>query len=68
MYGYDAVTQLGNTLAFSQQTAELLDHGVIEIVRQNFGFDPAAGITSVTLDPTAEHYYLEVRRAPDSEQ
>lgn len=68
VYGYDAVTRLGSTLAFTRQTAELLDRGVIEIVRQNFGFDLAAGVTSVTLDPAAEHYYLEVRHLPESEE
>ena len=34
----------------------------IAIVRQNFGFDLAAGLTSVPLAPDQEHYYLEVRR------
>lgn len=60
--GYDMVTQLGSSLLFTQQSATLLDREQIEIVRQNFGFDLAAGITAVTLDPSAEHYYLEVRR------
>ena len=27
-----------------------------------FGFDLAAGLTSVPLAPDQEHYYLEVRR------
>ena len=67
VYGYDAVTRLGSTLTFTRQTAELLDRGVIGIVRQNFGFDLAAGITSVTLDPAVEHYYLEVRRLPEND-
>lgn len=61
--GYDMVTQLGSTLSFTGQSATLLDHGLIEIVRQNFGFDLAADIKTVELDPAAEHYYLEVRRA-----
>lgn len=61
--GYDMVTQLGSTLSFSDQSATLIDHDLIEIVRQNFGFDLAAGIKTVELDPAAEHYYLEVRRS-----
>lgn len=61
--GYDMVTQLGSTLNFTGQSATLLDRGQIEIVRQNFGFDPAAGIKTVDLNPAAEHYYLEVRRS-----
>lgn len=68
VYGYDAVTRLGSTLTFAQQSAQLEDHGIIEIVRQNFGFDLDGGITRVTLDPDTEHYYLEVRRAAESEE
>lgn len=63
--GYDLVTQLGSTLTFAGQTATLEDRGLIEIVRQNFGFDLSAGVSTVTLDPAAEHYYLEVRRRAD---
>ncbi|MBQ8647784.1 MAG: hypothetical protein IJ484_06565 [Oscillospiraceae bacterium] len=59
--GFDLVTRLGSDLPLTGQTATLLDHGVIELVRQNFGFDLAAGVTTVTLDPAQEHYYLEVR-------
>lgn len=61
--GYDLVTQLGSTLTFTGQGATLLDREQIEIVRQNFGFDPAAGVTAVELDCAVEHYYLEVTRA-----
>lgn len=61
--GYDMVTGLGSSLTFTGQEATLVDHGVVEILRQNFGFDPAAGVNTVTLDPAQEHYYLEVRRA-----
>lgn len=63
--GYDLVTRLGSNLACSVQTATLEDRGQIEIVRQNFGFDLEKGITTVTLDPAEEHYYLEVRAAGD---
>lgn len=64
--GYDVVTQLGSTLSFTKQTATLLDHGRIEIINQNFGFDLAQGITTVELDPSMEHYYLEVQRKPSN--
>ena len=60
--GYDMVTQLGSTLAFTGQSAALLDRGLIEIVRQNFGFDLDADIKAVDLDLAKEHYYLEVKR------
>jgi hypothetical protein len=59
--GYDLVTELGSNLNCTEQTATLLDRGQIEIVRQNFGFDLENGVTTVTLDPEEEHYYLEVR-------
>lgn len=62
VYGYDLVTQLGSNLTCTEQTATLEDRGLIEIVRQNFGFDLENGINTVTLDPAQEHYYLEVRR------
>ena len=60
--GYDMVTQLGSSLSFTGQRATLLDRGLIEIVRQNFGFDLAANIKTVELDPSVEHYYLEVKQ------
>lgn len=66
--GYDLVTKLGSNLACSAQTATLEDRGQIEIVRQNFGFDLEQGITTVTLDPAEEHYYLEVRDSGEKEQ
>jgi hypothetical protein len=62
IYGYDLVTVLGSNLTCTQQTATLLDRGQIEIVRQNFGFDLENGVTTVTLDPAEEHYYLEVKK------
>ena len=66
--GYDLVTELGSDLAFTGQTARLEDRGQIEILRQNFGFDPAGGVTEVTLDPTEPHYYLEVKKAERPEE
>lgn len=62
IYGYDLVTRLGSALSFTRQTAALAHTEQIAIVRQNFGFDLAAGLTSVPLAPDQEHYYLEVRR------
>lgn len=64
--GYDMTTRLGSSLSFTGQTARLLDHGQIEIVRQNFGFDPASGVNRVDLDLAVEHYYLEVTRRSDA--
>ena len=61
LYGYDLVTALGSCLPCTDQQATLEDRGVIEIVRQNFGFDLDAGIRTVTLNPAEPHYYLEVR-------
>ena len=61
LYGYDLVTALGSCLPCTDQQATLEDRGVIEIVRQNFGFDLEAGIRTVLLDMSGPHYYLEVR-------
>jgi len=60
--GYDAVTTLGSNLKFSAQSARLEDRGLVEIVRENFGFDPETGVAEVELDMNREHYYIEVRR------
>ena len=59
--GYDLVTRLGSVLDFTRQTAALVNAEAVELVRQNFGFDPAAGVTQVELDPAEERYYLEIR-------
>lgn len=60
--GYDMVTRLGSTLAFTAQSASLTAPDNVEIVRQNFGFDLERGITQVDLDLSQEHYYLEIKR------
>lgn len=62
VYGYDLVTKLGTNLDFTAQTARSVNTEDVEIVRQNFGFDWENGVNTVTLDPSVEHYYLEVRR------
>lgn len=67
IYGYDMVTKLGSTLDFMSQTARTVNTDGLEIVRQNYGFDWANGVNEVTLDPSVEHYYLEVRRAAETE-
>lgn len=59
--GYEMVTRLGSNLHFDSITAEIASFEFIKIVRQNFGFDKASGISKVTLDPNVEHYYLEIR-------
>ena len=61
--GYDMVTSLGSSLSFTGQTASVTNTESIEILRQNFGFDPENGVTRVELDLAQEHYYLEVRKA-----
>ncbi len=61
VWGYDLVTQLGSVLAFTGQAAVRVPCDGLEIVRQNFGFDPEEGVRNVTLDPAQEHYYLEVQ-------
>ena len=61
VYGYDLVTELGSNLTCTGQRAAIEDRGMIEIVRQNFGFDLENGVKTVDLDPAQEHYYLEVR-------
>ncbi|TYQ16764.1 UNVERIFIED_CONTAM: hypothetical protein Cloal_3335 [Acetivibrio alkalicellulosi] len=58
---YDMVTQLGSNLYFDALTAELTSHDHIVIVGQNYGFNLGKGISKVELDPTQEHYYLEIR-------
>ena len=47
--GYDMVTSLGSNIAFTGQMASISNYDTIEIVRQNFGFDIAGGITNVDL-------------------
>lgn len=64
-YEYELTTHLGSNLNWTAQTAALEDRGLIEIVRQNFGFDIAAGKKTVPL--TEELYYLEARRVGEQE-
>ena len=58
--GYDMLTTFSSNLSFTGMAAGLKGSERINIVRQNFGFDLANGILSVTLDLQIPHYYLEV--------
>ena len=58
--GYDLMPWLDTNLTFTAQTATLVTQDQVEVVNQNFGFDPAEGILTVPLDPNEPHYYLEV--------
>lgn len=65
-HGYDIATTLGSNLNIGTQTARLVNTEPVVIAQegaaQNFGFDPDAGITEVTLDPAVERYYIDVVR------
>jgi len=65
--GYDMVTKLGSNLTFTKQSARLEDHGKIQVVRQNFGFDLERGVNEVELDLEQPHYYLEVKEIMQGE-
>lgn len=65
--GYDMMPWLDSNLTFASQTAILVDRGLVEIVRQNFGFDVENGVKQVQLFSNTPHYYLEVRRAESPE-
>jgi hypothetical protein len=59
-YCYDMLTKLGSVLDFTAQKASIDLPQALKIIRQNFGFDPAKGITEVALDLNEERYYLEI--------
>ena len=61
LQGYDLATRLGSGLAFTRQSAALVNPENVEITGQNFGFDLEGGVSSVELDLEREHYYLEIR-------
>ena len=61
VHGYDLATRLGSTLAFSEQSASISNTESIILPDNNFGFDLDAGVTEVTLDVAAEHYWMQVR-------
>lgn len=65
--GYDMVTRLGSSLHITDTTAHIQDRDMIEIVRQNFGFDLENGVKTVELASDVEHYYLEVKKKVSEE-
>jgi len=56
--GFDMAAALGTALTFGQQKAGIILPANARITSQNFGFDVAAGITTVVL--TGEYYYMEI--------
>ena len=66
LQGYDLGTRLDSTLDFTAQWASLSGTDGIRITGQSFGFDLAAEVTEVALDPKQGHYYLEI--APASQE
>lgn len=61
LQGYGLAVRLGSPLEFTRQSAALVNAENVEIAGQNFGFDPAGGVSSVELDLEEEYYYLEIR-------
>ena len=60
--GYDMVTSLGSVIPFTRESASLSGSEYIDIIRQNFGFDPEKGILRVDLDLNEPRYYIEVQK------
>jgi hypothetical protein len=60
--GYDLATRLGSTLFFTEQAASVTHTEEISMGENSFGFDPDGGVTEVTLDPTEEHYWMQVTK------
>lgn len=58
--GYDMSTTLGSDLPFLKQSASISGYDEIQIVGQNFGFDPKNGVTEVDLDLKQQHYWMEI--------
>ena len=59
--GYEMMPVLGTNLSFSCQYASISSYEDIEIIRQNFGFDLAQGITEVELNMEESCYSIEVK-------
>lgn len=60
--GFDLATTLGSSLNIREQSVTLLNAHLIRIPTeesQNFGFDLESGITTVTLDPSVERYFMD---------
>ena len=58
--GFDLTTGLGSRLTFTEQQASLSNWEEFRIIDQNFGFDLRRGITTVTLDPQVEYYWMDI--------
>jgi hypothetical protein len=61
-YGFDSLTIGESILKFDEQVASIDDHGYIEILEQNYGFDLENDVKEVTLDMMVDYYYMVVRR------
>ena len=59
--GYELATKLGSDLHFANLSSSLSNTALIELGKQNFGFDLEKGITEVILDLQVDCYYLEVK-------
>lgn len=63
-HGYDIATTLGSNLNFTEQKATLVNTDPILLAEltggQNFGFDLASGVTTVTLDTSVERYFMDL--------
>jgi hypothetical protein len=59
--GYSMLAKQNSSFAFESITAVISGAEHIDIVRQNFGFQPDNGISSVLLDLETPHYFIEVR-------
>ena len=60
-WGYDLLTRAGTTLEFTEQRASVTGLDRVEITDNNYGFDPKAGITDVTLDQEIPCYWMQLR-------
>ena len=60
--GFDAASTLGSSLSLASFSANIEDRDIVNIARQNFGFNLEKGVKHVNLDPSVEKYYLEVIR------
>lgn len=60
--GYAVAARLGSCLSFESQTATVTNFDFVEIIRNNFGFDLENGKTTVSLDPSTDHYYIDIRK------
>ena len=61
--GYDLMTSLGSALDITEQTVGTINMDGVELVDNNFGFDPENGVTEVVLDNSVQHYWMKVRRS-----